>query len=286
VEPEIIINYDCEIGENPLWHPLEKKLYWLDIAKGRIFWFEPSTGKHAMCYEDIPVGGFTIQQDGALLLFRTKGEVVKWHNGNITTIIKNIPGEEELRFNDVIADPNGRVFCGTYSEAGKQGRLYRLDTDGSITKILDSLGCSNGMGFTPDRKQMYHTDTRANNIYIFDYNRATGHISNQRIFLKVPPTEHGGPDGMTVDSKGYVWSARWGGWVLVRYTPHGVEESRIHFPAFAVSSVTFGGDDLMDIYVTSAGGNDKKANGSGAGALFRIRLGIKGVPEFFSRIQL
>ena len=287
MEPELIINYECECGENPLWHPLEKRLYWVDIIKGRIFRFDPLSGKHEMCYEDVPVGGFTIQKDGALLLFRTKGNVVIWRNGKITNVIKEIPEEHEHRFNDVIADPNGRVFCGTYSEERKPGRLYRLDTDGSITKILDNIGCSNGMGFTLDRKQMYFTDSRpAKTIYIFDYDRKTGVISNQRVFVKIPAAEEGVPDGMTVDAAGYIWSAMWDGWLLKRYTPQGEKERSIRFPAKKVSSITFGGEDLNDVYVTTAGGGDKAENGPGAGALFRLRLGIKGMPEFLSRIQV
>ena len=286
MEPEMIVNYECECGENPLWHPLEKKLYWVDIIKGRIFRYDPATGKHEMCYEDVPVGGFTIQKDGSLLLFRTKGEVVLWRNEKTITVIKEIPEERELRFNDVMADTEGRVFCGTYSGRGIPGRLYRLDTDGSITKILDNIGCSNGMGFTLDHKQMYYTDSVARKIYIFDYDRKTGVISNQRVFVDVPAAEPGVPDGMTVDAEGYIWSARWDGWSLVRYNQQGVEDRRIRFPAGQVSSVIFGGNDYSDIYVTTAGASNKAKNGPGAGALYRLRLGIKGLPEFFSNIKI
>ena len=286
MKPELIANYECECGEGPLWHPLEKWLYWVDMPKGRIFRFDPATGKHEICYEDEPVGGFTIQEDGALLLFRTKGEVVIWRDGKIRHVIKGIPEERETHFNDVIADPAGRVFCGTVAEKGEPGRLYRLDTDGSITKVLDNIGCSNGMGFTLDRKQMYYTDTRALTIYLFDYDCETAAISNRRVFVKVPTSEEGTPDGMTVDAEEYIWSASWNGWSLIRYTPQGVEEERIRFPAKKVSSVTFGGEDLTDMYVTTAGGGNKAENGPGAGGLFRLRLGIKGMPEFFSRIPL
>jgi len=286
LEPELIADYECVTGEGPLWHPLEKRLYWVDIPKGRIFRFDPVTGKHEMCYEGEKVGGFTIQKDGSLLLFRTKGNVVIWKNGKTTTVVKEIPEELENRYNDVIADPAGRVFCGILSEQFKPGRLYRLDTDGSITKVLENIGCPNGMGFTLDRKQMYFTDTvPAKTIYLFNYDKKTGNITNQRVFVKVPAAD-GGPDGMTVDAEGYVWSASWDGWTLVRYTPQGVEERRIRFPAKQVSSVTFGGEDLKDIYVTTAGGDNKAENGQGAGALFRLRLGIKGVPEFYSRIKI
>ena len=89
------------------------------------------------------------------------------------------------------------------------GRLYRLDHDGTMTKILEGIGTSNGMGFTPDRKQMYYTDSPKHEIYLFDYEQATGDITNQRVFVR---TQGGGaPDGLTVDAEGYVWSARWDG---------------------------------------------------------------------------
>lgn len=91
---------------------------------------------------------------------------------------------------------------------------------------------------------------------------------------------------MTVDAEGYVWSARWDGGCLVRYTPDGTEDRRIDFPAKKVSSVVFGGEDYTDIYVTTAGGNKKEIEGSGAGALFRLNFGIQGVPEFSSKIAL
>jgi sugar lactone lactonase YvrE len=285
MEPELIADYQCVTGEGPLWHPAERRLYWIDIPKGRIFRYEPATGRHEQCYEGEVIGGFTIQADGALLLFMAKGAVKIWREGALTTVVDEIADERASRFNDVIADPAGRVFCGTMSSPDHAGRLYRLDLDGRLTKLLDGIGTSNGLGFTPDRKQMYYTDTRKREIYLFDYDQASGAISHQRLFVKVPEGE-GGPDGMTVDAEGYVWSARWGGSRLVRYTPEGVEERRIAFPAQKVSSVVFGGDDYTDMYVTTAGGDHKDTEGAGAGALFRLRLGIRGVAEFPSRVGL
>ena len=285
MRPELIADYECDTGEGPLWHPDEKRLYWVDIPAGRIFCYDPATGTHEQCYEGEVIGGFTIQSDGALLLFMAKGAVKIWREDGLTTIIDEIPDERDSRFNDVIADPAGRVFCGTMATKDRLGRLYRLDLDGTLTKVLDGIGCSNGIGFTPDRKQMYYTDSRKQEIYLFDYDRDTGAITNQRLFAQTPEGE-GVPDGMTVDAEGYVWSARWDGSCLVRYAPDGTEDRRIPFPAKKVSSAIFGGEDYTDIYVTTAGGNNKEEEGSGAGALFRINLGIQGVPEFPSRIKL
>lgn len=285
MEPKLIADYACVTGEGPLWHPDEQRLYWVDIPKGRLFRYEPASGRHEQCLEGEALGGFTIQADGALLLFMARGAVKIWRAGELTTVIDEIPDERSTRFNDVIADPVGRVFCGTMPTAERPGRLYRLDPDGTLTKLLDGIGCSNGMGFTLDRRQMYYTDSTAREIYLFDYDQATGAITNRRVFARNAP-EEGMPDGMTVDAEGYVWSARWDGGCLVRYAPDGTEERRIAFPARKVSSVTFGGPDYTDIYVTTAGGDNKAAEGWGAGALFRLNLGIRGLPEFRSRIGL
>ena len=282
---ELIADYACVVGEGPLWHPLEQRLYWTDIDTGRLFRYEPASSKSEQCYAGEPVGGFTVQADGALLLFMAHGAIKAWREGQLTTVVEEIPEERGTRFNDVIADPRGRVFCGTMPEGKRLGNLYRLDLEGSLTKVLEGINVSNGLGFTPDRQHMYYTESRAHAIYLFDYDEATGVISNRRLFTQTPP-EEGVPDGMTVDAEGHVWSARWDGSRLVRYRPDGAVERQIMFPARKVSSVIFGGPDYRDIYVTTAGGDQKTTEGEHAGALFRLRLGIQGVPEFTSRIKI
>ena len=287
MRPELIADTDCQTGENPLWHPLEGRVYWVDIPAGRLFRYDPVSGQHEMCFQaKEAIGGFTVQADGALLLFMARGAICIWREGRpLETVVAEIAVEREGRFNDVIADPEGRVFCGTMPVGERLGRLYRLDVDGTLTMLLDGIGCSNGMGFTPDRRHMYYTDSPRHEIYVFDYDAATGALSNQRVFVRTP--EDGGfPDGLTVDAEGYVWSARWDGGCLVRYAPDGREVLNVEFPARKVSSVIFGGPDYRDIYVTTANQEGRDREGPGAGALFRLRLGIQGVPEFFSRVWL
>lgn len=285
VEPELIVDEKCVTGEGPLWHPDERALYWLDIPEGKIFRYFPQTGEHEKVYDDRPVGGITLQTDGSLLLFMDRGSVAVWREGTaLEFVIDEIEAELDSRFNDVIADPAGRVFCGTMSSPDHPGNLYRLDTDGSIRIVVPGTGTANGLGFTGDRKRMYFTDTGAQEIYRFDYDEATGEISGKTTFVSPPQEGDGRPDGMTVDSEDYVWSARWDGSILVRHAPDGSEDTRFTFPAKKISSVTFGGPDLTDMYVTSAGGHNKSENGPGAGALFRVNIGLPGRPEFRSRI--
>jgi len=292
VELELIADYQCVVGEGPLWHPDEQRVYWTDIVTGRLFRYDPASGQHEQIYSGEQVGGFTIQEDGALLLFMERGRIATWRDGTLSTLIEEIPAELETRFNDVIADPRGRVFCGTISPrwdegetAVRRGRLYRLDPDMTLTVLLEGVGVSNGMGFTPDRRQVYYTDTPTLEVSIFDYDEATGALSNRRVFARASEGE-GAPDGMTMDAEGCVWSARWGGSCLVRYAPDGRELSRVQFPARKVSSAIFGGPDYSDLYVTTAGGHQKDVDGPGAGALYRLRPGVRGVPEFRSRAGL
>jgi D-xylono/L-arabinono-1,4-lactonase len=286
MEPRVVADVDCATGEGPLWHPEERRLYWVDIPNGNLYRYDPDREEHRCVFSGPPIGGFTLQEDGSLALFMAKGAVALWREGrDLEMVLDEIPAMRETRFNDVIADPAGRVFCGTMPRPDAPALLYRLDPDGSLTLVLDDVGLSNGMAFTPDRRGMYYTDTRKQTIYLFDYDEATGALTNQRIFVDVPEVEgEGRPDGMTVDAEGMVWSARWDGHCLVQVTPAGEEIRRVSFPVPKVSSITFGGDDTTDMYVTTASVGNRAKEGPLAGSLFHLNLGVKGVPEFRSRI--
>ncbi len=284
METRVIANVDCATGEGPLWHPEERCLYWVDIPEGHLYRYDPVSEAHELVFSGPPIGGFTLQEDGSLLLFMAKGAVGIWRKGQVLEmVLDEIPALRETRFNDVIADPAGRVFCGSMPRPDGPAQLYRLDPDGGLTLILDDVGLSNGMGFTPDRRGMYYTDTRKQTITLFDYDEASGALTNPRVFDEVPADE-GHPDGMTVDAEGNVWSARWDGHCLVQYTPEGEIVRRISFPVPKVSCVTFGGDDLTDMYITTASVGNRAQEGPLAGSLFHLNLGVKGVPEFRSRI--
>ena len=112
MEPELIADYECRCGEGPLWHPSEQRFYWVDIPAGRLFRCDPATGAHELCYEGEALGGFTIQADGSLLLFMNRGAIRLWRDGETTTLLEEIPGEEASRFNDVAAGTAGRILGG------------------------------------------------------------------------------------------------------------------------------------------------------------------------------
>jgi sugar lactone lactonase YvrE len=280
--PAVIADFACHCGEGPMWHPDEKCLYWTDIPNSKIFKYDPQTGETETHDTGVPVGGFTVHEDGRLLFFTAGCAVKLWDRGRMETVIDAFPGEENNTFNDVIADPEGRVFCGAFGTKERPGRLYRLDPDGSISVMLEGRKVPNGMGFSPDLRTMYFCDSADRQIYAFDYDRSSGDITHQRIVATTEGTESV-PDGMTVDAEGFIWSARWDGYCLVRMNPDGKAVHQVDFPTKKVSSVIFGGDDMTDIYVTTAGGNDTVENGEPAGALFHLNLGIRGKAEFRSR---
>ncbi|MFC4439964.1 MULTISPECIES: SMP-30/gluconolactonase/LRE family protein [Natrialbaceae] len=274
-------------GESPLWHPEERRLYWVDIPSGRLYRYHPGRNEHDVVYQTDgdPLGGFTIEADGALLLF-TRGTISRWNPGSETADpVAEI--DAETRFNDVIADPEGRVFCGTMPGENELGDLYRLETDGTATTVVEDTDIPNGMGFSRDLETFYFTESEANAVYAFDYDRDTGELSNRRTFLETPSGD-GVPDGMTVDETDHVWSARWNGGRVVRYDAHESVVDEIELPARKVASVTFGGPEYRDLYLTTALTDaDRSVEGEGAGALFRIPdVGVSGVPEFRSRIAL
>lgn len=295
MDVELICQYHCETGEGPIWHAQEQALYWVDIPTGRLLRYDPIEDQHELVHQGRPIGGVTVQADGSLLLFRDRGRIVAFRNGTIQRpVIDEVADDVHTRFNDVAADPNGRVFCGTMSsqnlETGdrRSGRLYLLDHNASLTTVEDNVGTSNGIGFTPDESGMYFIDTPTKTIWLYDYDRATSRLSNRRPFVNVTSDTDGHPDGMTVDANGNLWVAVWGGACVLNYAADGKLKRKIELPTKNITSVMFGGADLDELYITSAIGGQtlRGADAKTAGALFRIRPGVSGREEYVSRIGL
>ncbi|MDQ3622015.1 MAG: SMP-30/gluconolactonase/LRE family protein [Verrucomicrobiota bacterium] len=275
-----LINEHCELGENPLWNGDDGCLYWTDITGGKVHRFHLATRSHAVVYRGEPVGGFTFQANGDLLLFRVQ-DLALLHSDGRVDVLREFSDEGMQRFNDVIADPEGRVFAGTIGKTAMSGGLFRVELDGAITLLFRGTGCSNGMGFSPDLEKFYWTCSTRRQIYEFDYRRATGGISGERLLYQATPTE-GIPDGMTVDRHGHLWSARWDGFAVVHHAADGRVLEKFPFPVAKVSSLCFGGSALDTFFVTTAGG--VLGSPSEDGTVYQWAAGVQGAPEFKSRI--
>ena len=275
-----LINDHCELGENPLWQGEEGCLYWTDIDGGKVHRFHLESGKHEIIYRGVTVGGFTFQANGDLLLFRVK-DIALLHPDGEVEVVREFEDEGAKRFNDVIADPEGRVFAGSIGTTAASGGLYRVDRDGSMALVFRGTGCSNGMGFSADLATFYWTCSTRRRIFAFAYDRATGALSGERPFYQAPASE-GIPDGMTVDRNGHVWSARWDGYSVVHHAPDGTVIETVKFPAAKVSSLCFGGPKLDQLFVTTAGG--VPGSESADGSVYQFAPGVEGPPEFRSRV--
>ena len=287
-EIEMLAEENALVGEGPLWDPHRGVLYWTDIRTGRVFKYDPGAGENEKIHHGVNVGGIAVNRQGGLV-FGTWEGVMLWRSDADFQWVHHGPA---YAFNDCIAGPRGDFYGGAYWD-DKPGYLFRFEPDGRVETIAEGVGISNGMGFSSDLRTFYHTDSPLRTIFAYDHDPDTGALSNRREFVKLASTE-GIPDGMTVDADDHVWSAIWGGGCVVRFDPDGVEERRIHFPATQTSAPMFGGDDLTDLYVTTAyngtggppGGLEPEGydfNAHRGGELYRVRLGdhgIRGKPEF------
>lgn len=289
MDPAEVADYACHTGECPVWHDDQQALYWIDIPTGRLFRYVPAADRHEQCAEGEALRAITVEADGALLLFYEAGDVVRWDDGAVDPVSVDLPYTDGFRFNDVAADPRGRVFCGVFPTEDRAGSLFRLGRDGSMVRVLDDVAFPNGMAVGPDHETFYFTDTRANAIYAFDYDLESGALSNRRVFADTAADE-GFPDGLAVDAEGHVWSSRWDGGRIVRYDPGGSRVTDVTFPARKVTSLAFGGDGYADAYVTTALASSgdpigtTAEEGAGAGTLLRADLGVAGRPPYRSSI--
>ena len=283
---EAVANYHCVVGENPLWNPDDQSIYWVDIETGRLFRAEHATGRHECFYEGPVIGGFTRQVDGSLLLFEADRIATLDARGVRRVLVESVDPDMR-RFNDVIADPEGRVFAGTIGSTDTNGGLYRVDIDGRVTCLLKETGIANGMAFTGDGRGFYWTCSTTKRIFRFDYRREDGALTNRRLFHTASGPYAGyDPDGLTLDVEDRVYSARWGASSVLRLDAHGEVTDRIDLPVTRVSSIAFGGPNLDVLYVTTAAAGAPDLTGVD-GTLYRVTgLGTRGRPEFRSRILL
>jgi D-xylonolactonase len=300
--PTVVVRERFLLGENPVWHPEDQRLYWTDIIDGRLFRYDPTSATHECVYHGEPVSGFTIQRDGSLLLFMTRGAVRCLRPGLESRLVLEPDawfGSEpdwaadtgtayDVRnhfLNDVIADPGGRVYVGVLPVGADDGGVFVVEPDGQVRVAASGITGSNGLGFSSNHRTMFCTDSApgVRRIYTFDYELRSGKLTNRRIFAELPAADRGLPDGLTVDSAGFVWSARWEGRCLIRYAPDGMEVQRIEVPAGKVTSVTFAGRDYRDLYVTSAA-IETAPEEMASGSLFRLRTATPGLPEHRSNI--
>ncbi len=291
IKPELVLKIDAILGESPRWSEKEKVLYWVDILSCQLHRFDPYSKKNTTDFFDESVTAIGFCSDQKLILALQSG--IAFYDLQTQVLEKICEPEKPLpnnRFNEGKCDRQGRFWCGTMNNKGDpfldSGNLYRFDINHHATLVQNHVKLSNGMGWSPDNKIMYFTETGRHTIFAYDFEPETGNISNRKIFASIEPYPDGGPDGLTVDREGYVWSAYYGKGMIVRYTPQGTIERMIEVPVPKVTSCTFGGTDLKTLFITTAQEHmtEKQIEDFPlSGSLFAYESDIQGLPEGFYR---
>src|ERR1700692_1531121 len=235
-EVEHVLEVRNVIGEGPVWHSQEGLLYWVNfIEQFQILRFSPQTRRLEIFETGMPVMALGIRKAGGFIAATAKG-IATWDTQRkmFEPLCDPLAQREGFRFNDAATDSEGRFWVGTLNNAnprGPDGELFCVQGDGSSRAMDKDITVANGIGWSPDRKIMYFTDSFRYSIYAYDYAADPGTITNRRTFVQTSP-DGGVPDGLTVDSEGFVWSAFWGGWKVVRYNPEGKvdREYRLRVP--------------------------------------------------------
>jgi L-arabinonolactonase len=281
IEP--IADVKNKLGEGPVWDVAEQAFYWIDGAAPAIYRLEPRSNEIKEWKTPKAIGSFAIRQNGGAICALSDGfYFFDFNSGDATPVANALVAKAGTNFNDGKTDARGRFIAGTLDAAFAKpiGSVFSLDGSMKCSILEPEIGCTNGPCFSPDNRTFYCADSVSRIIFAYDYDLATGKISNKREFASTKGLG-GVPDGATVDAEGRLWSAIAGGGKLVCYNPDGSIARTIEMPVAIPTSVMFGGPNLDVLYVTTIGmkilGMEPGPEG---GALFAIKgLEVKGKPE-------
>lgn len=281
-----------ELGESPFWHPEESALYWVDIPGFRLHRFEPRTGAHAEWAFPTDMGCAAPLAGGGLLLAMRDG---LWRfdpaSGDRKRLADAPYDSARLRFNDGKADPQGRLWAGTYDlKREPVGALYRWDGE-RLELMLDGVAVSNGLAWSPDGRTLYWSDTARHEVWAFDFDAGSGTLANRRSFARFEAQADGAsyrgrPDGAAVDSEGAYWVAMFEGARLLRIAPDGTLLQEVAVPAQCPTMPCFGGPDLKTLYVTTARRKrppEELARLPLSGCVLQMAVDVPGLPVHFAR---
>ncbi len=283
-----VLDARAQVGESPMWHVGERRLYWVDAGSATINRFDPESGVNEVRQLAQMCGSFGFRAGGGLVAAVKPGFAFLDFDSAALTLVAPVEAErDDIAFNDGRVGPGGRFYAGTMGVPIRLGvtdhAFYRFDPDGAVTRLVDGMGTSNGLAFSPDGRILYHSDSlpEVQTIWAWEHDPASGAIANRRVFA----TTHdlaGRPDGGCVDAEGFYWSANVDGWQVVRYAPDGTIDRILPVPVQKPSMPCFGGPDLDVLYVTSIGNGGTTAMAPDqplAGGLFACRPGVRGLPE-------
>ncbi len=273
--------------EGPVWDP-ERGLLFSDVLFGGVFSLAMDGSVSTVFEHRRGIGGISLHKSGGLIVSGRNISYKPFDGGETITVLDRDEENGLVGFNDITTDSTGRVYAGGLGSSpvfedgrGPQaGNLYLIDLDGSAKIVGEDIVLTNGLGFSPDEKTLYHSDTTRNAVFCYAV-KDDGTLGPKTLFAEM---ERGAPDGLVVSEDGAVWVAlaRNGKGVAV-HESSGAFREHIEIPLPMCTSVCFGGDDLRDLYIVS--GSDG-ADSDKAGAIFRTRTEVAGLPVAKAKVGL
>jgi sugar lactone lactonase YvrE len=278
-----------QVGECPLWSVAEQALYWVDIEARRVHRFDWASKVERSWAMPERIGSIALHAGGGLLaamesgLFRLRLD----NDGTVVcTLLQAVAFPRAgMRFNDGRTDRHGRFWVTSMVRdmglADASGALYRFASDGLSRSDVDGLVTGNGLGFSPDGRTMYLSDSHPSvqRIWAFDLD-ADGRPSKRREFVDM--NRHPGrPDGAAVDADGGYWICANDAGAVHRFLPDGRLERSLPVPVAKPSMCAFGGPALNHLFITSITppGDVGAAGRSLAGAVFVTQPGFTGLAD-------
>ena len=262
--------------EGPVWDP-RRGLYFSDVIGGGVHLLDRADTVSLAVPKRRGIGGMALHASGGLVVGGRDIAVVGLPDGTTKSLLSMdaIPGA--TGFNDLTTDGVGRIYVGSLAfrvfagDPPKPGHLHVIDLDGTMRTLSDGVMLTNGLGFSPDGRRLYHCDSRAALVRVYDV-EADGSVSPWRTFASLEPG--GVPDGLKVASDGSVWVADAHGGRVAVFNDDGTHRRDIAVPLPMVTSLCFGGDDLRDLYIVTGSRGGPSEN---CGSLFRIRVEVAGL---------
>lgn len=273
--------------EGPVWDP-GRGLLFSDVLVGGVFCLGPD-GEVATVFEHRRgIGGMALHEAGGLIVSGRNLSFKPFDQGSTITVLDRDEDNGLVGFNDITTDAQGRIYAGGLGASpvfadGREpraGDLYLVDLDGSARVVAEDVQLTNGLGFSPDGGTLYHSDSGRRTVFRYDV-EADGSLAAKEPFVA---TDQGAPDGLAVSRDGAVWVAlAGGGHGVAVYDPSGQQRDFIEIPLPMCTSVCFGGDELTDLYIVSGSAG---AASDRAGAIFRVRVDVAGLPVAPARVRL
>ncbi len=252
------------------------RLYFSDIPNGGVYRRNPDGKIDTVVPKRKGVGGMMFNQGGGIVMTGRGLILFNEATGTSRDLFVEWEGKPLMGLNDLTTNDAGSVYVGSLNfdplAAGKTvpGSLYRVDPPGRATKLWDGIEVTNGLGLSPDRKLLYHSDSTTGAVWAYDVT-ADGGVKDRRVFAKLP---EGWPDGMAVDAEGGVWVAAVRAGEVMHFGKDATLKERIKVPAKMVTSLVFGGRDLQDLYVVTA---DNTEDETRKGTILKARAPVPGL---------